>query len=180
MVRNLLAITRINADMLELRRDWIDLREIVERIVSMARRRGAQQRFEVAMPGELPLLQADATLVEQAIGNIIANAIAHTPPETHVIVGCARHAGSCRAADHGRRAGHRGRRASAHLRQVRARDARHAGGRRSGAGQGIGLGLAIAKGIMEAHGGAIAVESPVANGHGTRFILTFPRTEQPA
>jgi two-component system sensor histidine kinase KdpD len=42
-------------------------------------------------------------------------------------------------------------------------------------GSHTGLGLAIAKGIMEAHGGAISAESPVAGGRGARFILTFPR-----
>ena len=45
MVRNLLAITRIDAGALELRRDWIDLREIIDRVVSAARRRGARQRI---------------------------------------------------------------------------------------------------------------------------------------
>ncbi len=44
MVRNLLAITRIDAGALELRRDWIDLREIVDRVASAARRRGAPQQ----------------------------------------------------------------------------------------------------------------------------------------
>ena len=82
MVRNLLAITRIDAGALELRRDWIDLREIVDRVASAARRRGARQRIEVALPADLPLVRADATLVEQAIGNVIGNAIVHTPPET--------------------------------------------------------------------------------------------------
>jgi signal transduction histidine kinase len=41
MVRNLLAITRINSGALELRLDWLDLREIVDRVISAARRRGA-------------------------------------------------------------------------------------------------------------------------------------------
>ena len=41
--------------------------------------------------------------------------------------------------------------------------------------QGTGLGLAIAKGIMEAHGGEIKVESPVMDGRGARFVMTFPR-----
>ena len=50
MVRNLLAITRIDAGALELRRDWVDLREIVDRVASAARRRGARQRIEVALP----------------------------------------------------------------------------------------------------------------------------------
>src|SRR6185312_2860313 len=59
MVRNLLAITRIDAGALELRRDWIDLREIVERMVSAARRRGAPQRFDIDLPLDLPLVRAD-------------------------------------------------------------------------------------------------------------------------
>src|SRR5215216_2373781 len=46
-------------------------------------------------------------------------------------------------------------------------------------GEGTGLGLAIAKGIIEAHRGSIAAQSPVADGHGTRVVLTFPR-EEPA
>ena len=86
MVRNLLAITRIDAGALELRRDWIDLREIVDRVVSAARRRGARQRIDVELPADLPLVRADATLAEQAIGNIVANAVSHTPPETRVTV----------------------------------------------------------------------------------------------
>ena len=53
-------------------------------------------------------------------------------------------------------------------------------GPRADGGQGTGLGLAIAKGIMEAHGGTISAESPVANGRGARFIMTFPREGAPA
>ena len=43
MVRNLLAMTRIDAGALEVRRDWVDLREIVERVADAARRHGAKQ-----------------------------------------------------------------------------------------------------------------------------------------
>jgi two-component system sensor histidine kinase KdpD len=47
-------------------------------------------------------------------------------------------------------------------------------------GQGTGLGLAIAKGIMEAHGGTIRGESPIENGRGARFVMTFPHGGQHA
>ena len=80
-----------------------------------------------------------------------------------------------RVARHGRRPGHCRRHAAAGFRQVRAR----ARGLRADEGEGAGLGLAIAKGIMEAHGGSIAAQSPVANGRGTRIVLTFPRAEAP-
>src|SRR5215510_9055135 len=173
MVRNLLAITRIDAGALELRRDWIDLREIVGRVVSAARRHGAQQQIEIDLPTDLPLVRADATLAEQAIGNVIGNAVLHTPPQTHVQLDAdvEPSAIEVRVSDNGP--------------GIPADDVPHifekfvtgaeARASRADGGQGTGLGLAIAKGIMEAHGGQIKVESPIKDGRGARFVITFPR-----
>jgi len=177
MVRNLLAITRIDAGALELRRDWVDLREVVERVVSAARRHGARQHIEINLPSDLPLVRADAALAEQAIGNVVANAIVHTPPDTRVVLDSSVTLDgiALRVADDGP--------------GIPADDLPHIFDKfvkgeveASGAdgGQGTGLGLAIAKGIMEAHGGAIGAESPLANGRGARFVMTFPREEAPA
>lgn len=171
MVRNLLAIARIDAGALELRRDWIDLRDSVNRVVNAARRRGVKQPVAIDLPADLPLVRADATLIEQALANVIGNAIAHTPESSHIRIG----------ADIGDR--------SVTLnviddgpgiapdmlprlfdRFVRPRESR---------GSGTGLGLAIAKGIMDAHAGRIAAASPVADGHGTRMMLTLPREDTP-
>jgi two-component system sensor histidine kinase KdpD len=175
MVRNLLAITRIDAGALELRRDWIDLREIVDRVTSAARRRGAIQRFEVALPADLPLVHADATLVEQAIGNVIGNAVVHTPPDTKVLVDAmvSQDDIALRITDDG--PGIPAQALPDVFEKFIKGDTTQADG-----GQGTGLGLAIAKGIMEAHGGSIAAESPHANGGGTRIVLTFPRRDIPA
>jgi two-component system sensor histidine kinase KdpD len=175
MVRNLLAITRIDAGALELRRDWIDLREIVDRVVSAARRRGAKQHIEVTLPAELPLVRADATLVEQAIGNVIGNAIVHTPPGTRVLVDAlvAPNEIALRITDDGP-----GIPAQA-LPQIFDKFVK-ADTTQADGGHGTGLGLTIAKGIMEAHGGAIAAESPPQGGRGTRITLTFPRQDVPA
>src|SRR5215510_2066277 len=173
MVRNLLAITRIDAGALELRRDWIDLREIVERVVSDARRHGAQQQIEIDLPTDLPLVRADATLAEQAIGNVVGNAVLHTPPQTEVQLDAdvAPSVIELRVSDNGP--------------GIPADDVPHifekfvtgaeARASRADGGQGTGLGLAIAKGIMEAHGGQIKVESPIKDGRGARFVITFPR-----
>ena len=174
MVRNLLAITRIESGALELRRDWIDLREIVDRIANASRRRGARHHIEVRLPADLPLVRADATLVEQAIGNVIGNAVMHTPSSTHVVVDAfvTPNEVVLNVTDDGP-----GIPAQALPRVfdkfIRA-DVTQADG-----GQGTGLGLAIAKGIVEAHGGSITAESPVAGGQGTRVVLTFPRQDTP-
>ena len=85
MVRNLLAMTRIDAGALEVRRDWVDLREIVERASSAARRRGAAQpRDRTAARSAAGA--ADAKLIEQALGNVVANAVAHTPAATRIVI----------------------------------------------------------------------------------------------
>ncbi len=174
MVRNLLAITRIDAGALELRRDWTDLREIVDRVAGVARRRGALQRVDIRMPPDLPMVRADAALTEQAIGNVVANALLHTSPETHVLIDAeARPANvTLRVTDDGP-----GIPAEA-LPRVFDRFARGGGpnATRDG-GEGTGLGLAIARGIMEAHGGSIAAESPVDGRPGTRFVMTFLRED---
>lgn len=176
MVKNLLAITRIDAGVLELRQDWIDLREIAERVVRNARRRGAAQQFAVDLPADLPLVRADETLVEQALGNIVNNTVAHTPPDTRVTIDAMVEPSrlALRVTDTG---------PGIPLEmlptvfQKFVRGAPLAATSGGDGGEGTGLGLAIAKGIMEAHGGRIAAESPVANGLGTRIVLTFRRMD---
>jgi len=177
MVRNLLAMTRINAGALEVRRDWADLRELAERAASAARRRGAVQAIEVRLPDELPLVRADAKLVEQALGNVVGNAVTHTRPETHILIDAnvTANAVALRVIDDGPGIG------SEMLPHIFDKFV-HAPSSETGnadGGEGTGLGLAIAKGIMDAHGAAMTAESPVANGHGTCIVFTFPREEMP-
>jgi two-component system sensor histidine kinase KdpD len=176
MVRNLLAIARIDAGALELRLDWIDLREIATRSVSAARRRGASQEFSVELPADLPLVRADATLAEQALGNVIANAVRYTPADSRVTIDAEVTPGdvALRVTDNGPGVA-AGLQPTIFDKFVKAPDTTSADG-----GEGTGLGLAIAKGIMQAHHGDIVLQSPVAGGRGARFALRFPRTETPS
>jgi two-component system sensor histidine kinase KdpD len=175
MVRNLLAITRIDAGSLELRYDWIDLRDIVNRVVNVAQRRGVKQAISVQLPGDLPQVRADATLVEQAIGNVLGNAVAHTPGETSITIDTdlTMDEVTIRVTDDGPGV------PASLLPHVFEKFAR-AGSESGDGGESTGLGLAIAKGIMEAHSGSIQAQSPVSGGKGTRLMLRFPRAERPS
>ena len=173
MVRNLLAIARIDAGALELRQDWVDLREVVARVVSAARRREPASSLAVNLPAELPLVRADAILAEQALSNVVNNAVSHTPEGTRVTIDSQANpeAVVLRVTDDGP-----GIPTNILPRVfekfVRAPPSNATGSDRR---EGTGLGLAIAKGVVEAHGGAITAQSPVAAGRGTRITLTFPR-----
>jgi two-component system sensor histidine kinase KdpD len=173
LVRNLLAVTRIEAGALELRRDWVDLREIVQRIVNAARRRGAAQHFETKLPLDFPLIRADAALIEQAIGTIVANAVMHTPRQTTISIEGAVKEGETELAitDDGP-----GIPVEA-LPRIFEKFVSLGSASGADGGHGTGLGLAIAKGIAEAHGGFVEAQSPAAGGRGTRFILHLPREE---
>ena len=175
MVRNLLAITRIDAGALELRQDWVDICEIAERVISAVRRRGAAQTLTVALPNDLPLVWADAALAERAVTNVVSNALEHTPANTRVVISAdvAEDRVALHVVDDGPGIGAV---ALPHVFEKFVTSRRD--GSRADGGQGTGLGLAIAKGIMDAHGGSIAAEIPV-NGRGVQFTLTFPR-EKPA
>jgi two-component system sensor histidine kinase KdpD len=176
MVRNLLAMTRIDAGGLELRRDWVDLREIVERVINAAKRRGAALAVTLDLPPALPLIRADASLIEQAVGNVVNNVVSHAPQGTRLAMDAivTQQSVAIRVTDDGP-----GIPAEIMPRVfekfVQGRIANGRGGKPGG----TGLGLAIAKGIVEAHGGSVAAESPVAGGRGARLILTFLREQTP-
>ena len=143
----------------------------MERTVNAARRRGAIQKFEIELPSDLPLVRADATLAEQAIGNIIGNAVSHTPPEARIVVSASA-AGNrvvLRVTDNGPGI------APDALPRIFEKFVKGAPEPSSKSNRGTGLGLAIAKGIMEAHGGSIVAESPVGDGRGTQVTMSFMR-----
>jgi two-component system sensor histidine kinase KdpD len=121
------------------------------------------------------MIAADAILIEQALSNVVNNAVSHTPAGTHVAIDARVTPGSVsiHVTDNGPGI------PAADLPRVFEKFVRAGTGNASGAdkGEGTGLGLAITKGIVAAHGGSVAVESPVADGRGTRMMLTFRREE---
>jgi two-component system sensor histidine kinase KdpD len=171
MVRNLLSMTRLEAGALELDRDWVDLGEALERAVDLAKRRGAPQRFTIP-PRErpLPLLRADTGLLDQALGNVVANTVRHAGAGAHVTLsaGCDEDGFTVEIADDGPGVPETLR---AHVFEKFTRARRSA----ADGGESAGLGLAIAKGILEAHGGTIELVLPdAAHPRGAVFRLRLP------
>lgn len=169
MVRNLLAMTRLEAGALELNRDWVDLQELFDRAVAVARRRGASQTFDVTVEERLPFVFADPNLLDQVLANVVGNAILHTGSGADIALEARREGEMVvlSVTDNGPGI------PPEILPRIFEKFARapRAGG---DAGEGTGLGLAIVKGIVEAHQGSVAATSPVAHGHGTRIEIRLP------
>ena len=108
-------------------------------------------------------MSADRDRVLQVLGNLIGNSLKHAKGAP-IDLAVERNGQPGRDRGQRRRPGHRADRAAARLRSLLERPLRSKGG--------AGLGLAIAKGIVSAHGGDIAVESQ--HGEGARFRFTLP------
>ena len=115
----------------------------------------------------LPVLDLDATRISQVVGNLLDNAVTHTPEGGGVTVSAqaSAHAVEVQVADTGPGI------APEDLPRVFDRFYR-ADPSRSRSTGGTGLGLTIARRLVEAHGGTIDVESMV--GRGSRFVIRLP------
>ncbi len=166
MVRNLLSITRLEAGALDFHPDWIDLRELFDRSVATARRRGATQSFQVSVENDLPFVRADPNLMNQALSNVVGNAVQYSGPGAHIVLAAKREVDVVvlSVTDDGP-----GISAEA-LPRVFEKFSRAA----PPSGEATGLGLAIVKGIAGAHQGSVAAISPVRQGRGTRIEIRLP------
>lgn len=168
-IQNLLDAARITSRGLQTSRDWTDPTDIVAACVERARRRQPQRSFDLALGAGLPLIHVDPILIEQALGQIISNAIKFSPPDStvHITAGAdadqvtitVRDEGAGLTPDESGRAGERFFRGERHIGKV----------------PGSGLGLWIAKTFIASNAGALEVHSEGA-GKGTTVRITFPQS----
>jgi K+-sensing histidine kinase KdpD len=171
-VENMVELARIEAGAINLRRRWSS----VEEIVAMARARAEaltrDHRLESELESELPVARVDASLIAEVLYSLIDNAAKYSPAGSRIKI-FARRAGNgmimIAVEDEGRGI-------PAELRE-RVFDkffrATAEGAANPGRPRGLGMGLAIARGIVEAHGGRIWVESE-SGGVGARIAFTIP------
>jgi two-component system sensor histidine kinase KdpD len=164
-VNNLLDMARIESGAVRLRRDWQSIEEIIGSAVPLSRPLLQPRRLELDIPADLPLVECDAVLIERVLVNLLENAAKYTPPTATIGIS-ARAAGSeMRIAVDDDGPGIRpGQEAGIFEKFTR--------GARESSTSGVGLGLAICKAIVEAHGGTIAVDR--APRGGARFTFTLP------
>lgn len=171
-VQNLLDMTRLGAGALKPRTDWADLRDIVAAAVERIGRLARAHTIQVEIADGMPLLRVDAVLLEQVFFNLLDNACKYAPPGTAIKVWANRtpkHI-SIEVLDQGPGIPAEEREKVFEMfYRVKQTDSQ----------SGTGLGLAVCRGIVEAHGGTIHIDAGM-NGVGAAIVIHLPLPESPA
>jgi K+-sensing histidine kinase KdpD len=170
-IRDLLDATRISAKGIQPQLTWTDPTDIVNAAVKQKTRRLASHWVTLNLQRELPLVQVDTLLVEQALGQILENAAKYSPVGTAIKVTCRCENGHVvfSVADQGSGL-------TAEEKELLGKRS-FRGQRQSSLGPGSGLGLWIASTFIAANGGTLNADSKGPN-LGTTISLRLPIAAQ--
>ena len=170
LINDVLDISKIEAGKAELHEETVDLGEIIQHcaVLIQPQAQAASLKVTVDVPADLPYLRGDARAVKQVLLNLLSNSVKFTPAGGEVRLS-ARLGGKrdlelavsdtgvgMTAADSAK--------VFEPFYQVQSERTRHH--------EGTGLGLSLVKGLVEMHGGAVAVQSALKQG--TTITATFP------
>jgi signal transduction histidine kinase len=170
LIQDLLEVAKIESGRLSVECQPLEVGRLVDDVVELHRPLAEARRLllERELETELPRVQADRGRVLQVFSNLIGNALRYTSEGGRITVRARREGRFVRffVSDTGKGI------TPEHLPHLFERYWQPKGAR-----EGAGLGLPIAKGIIEAHGGYILVESEP--GRGSTFSFTLPVSEAP-
>jgi two-component system sensor histidine kinase KdpD len=167
VISNVLDLMRFETGDTSLRCDWESIDDLVGAALHRVEDRLAKHPVELRLPADLPSVYVDANLVVQVFTNLFDNAAKYTPPGTRVCVSAVADASCLRVTVDDEGPGLPPGDAA------RLFDKFQRGGE-EGTIVGVGLGLAICRAIVQAHGGTIAARNRA--GGGARFEFTLPTT----
>jgi two-component system sensor histidine kinase KdpD len=171
LVANLLDMARIESGEVKFNLQWQALEEVVGCALRASASQLTQHRITTRLPRELALVRFDAVLIERVLCNLLENAAKYTPPGAHVVIAAEARGMWLNVTVYDNGPGlPTGREEAVFEKFTR--------GERESAKPGVGLGLAICRAIVEAHGGSIAACASPEGGAG--FVMSLPLGTPPA
>ncbi|MBF0460114.1 MAG: DUF4118 domain-containing protein [Magnetococcales bacterium] len=165
MVNNLLDMARMQMGNIVLNRGWQTLEEVIGLSLSNCAPLLTRHVVRVELAAGLPLLELDTGLMERVFNNFLENAAKYTPPGSIVTIAACQDGAFVKVSvsdnGHGVPPG-----------MEKKLFEKFTRGKVESTVAGFGLGLAIVRTIVEAHGGSVWAESPPEGG--SRFVLLLP------
>jgi two-component system sensor histidine kinase KdpD len=165
VVTNLLDLARMQSAGVRLDKQWQSLDEIVGSAIARLGPALSKHRVGTKLPSNLPLLEVDASLIERVLVNLLDNAVKYSPPDATILIGATEGVDSmyCFVEDNGPGL------PPGDPQQFFEPFVR---GQKESVISGVGLGLALCRSIIAAHGGTIRAEALQPSG--TRFEIRIP------
>jgi len=164
VVDNLLDMNRLESGVIRLKREWCDVRELIQSAIDIERESINGRDIRVDVPEKVPLAFVDHTLIEQAVAKLVANAGSHTQRRLPIEIDADYTSDQLLISVCDRGPGIPVEGADRLFEKFYHGD--------NGKTGGLGLGLSIARGLVEAHGGKLTAEN--RDGGGARFTITLP------
>jgi len=171
LVDSLLEMARLQSGRVMLRRDWQSLEELAGTAIASIDSALSAHDVAIEIDEGFPLLDCDGALIERVLVNLLENAARHTPPGTRIVLSGAIRDGTAEISVEDSGPG-------LPPGEPEALFEKFVRGRKESAVSGMGLGLAICRTIVEAHGGAIRAERRAEGG--ARFVVTLPLATPPS
>ena len=165
LVRNLLDMTRLESGAVKVAKEWQEVEGIVGAVLSRLDDQLRGRRVDVRFPPDLPLVPIDGVLVEQVFINLLENAAKYSPEGSPIEISAHRDEGNVVVEIADRGPGIPEKLVDKIFEKFYRLPREHGGG-------GAGLGLAICRGIIEAHGGRVWAGN--RDGGGAVFRFTLP------
>jgi two-component system sensor histidine kinase KdpD len=176
-VGNLLDMTKLEGGALKTRSEWTDVRDVLTAAIHRVERRLGERTMTRDFPAELTAVRLDPGLLEQAIVNILENAIEYSPDGLPIDVAVYEDRGNVVISVEDEGPGI----PKTDIERIfeKFRRLEEPSDRSRKDRKGAGLGLSIAKGFVEAMGGRIAAASPIHGGRGTRVLISLRKGPAP-
>lgn len=163
-VENLLNMSRLESGMLKLNADWCDLNEVIFSVIRNISATNCKHEILFYPIENLPFFKLDIGLMKHVLHNIIYNAVQYTPEKSRVLISACYQENNCTVIVQDNGEGFPPNEMQNVFNKFFRLPQSKAGG--------SGLGLSIARGIVEAHHGVIDLEN--IEGGGAKFIITIP------
>jgi two-component system sensor histidine kinase KdpD len=164
LINNILDMARLDAGTIQLNKEWYPLEEIIGVVLNRLQKQLADRQVSVKLPPDVPMIFVDTVMIEQVLINLLENALRYTPEKTaiQIIAQAQPTAMKISVADQGMGIP-KGSEDKLFEKFYRVKN--------EAAQSGVGLGLAICRAIIDAHGGSISAKNQATGGAIFSFVI---------